>query len=448
MTYALPIFPPGFRVSGSDGLPSPGAVLRFYTAGTSSPLTVYSNAAGTSSLGTSVTCDADGYPANSGSRVNVYTSASSFKIAAEDADGALLWTHDNITGVLDTSAFLTTPSTEIELTTLALSTTTTLTAAQLVNRLITGNPGGGSFVITLPSVSGDAVGVPFDVMHIGSSGVLTIKSAGTDPMISDGIDTGRRAVVLMQKGDHARIVSDGVSWNVLTSPILAPRSFAVESQLTSPPTSPTAGLCYLLNGTPSGAFTSTTPACAQHDVVMWDGTGWHIYRPTTDCGWTAYDKDTNTRLEFRGSAWDTIAATDSAAGILQRATQAEMETATAVDRAVVPGRMQYHPGMAKAWVVFQGTGTVTILTSHNVSSVTDNGTGDYTVNFTTAFSSANYIVTGTGRYTTAGQIAIVAIKSDSAPTASACRLLTFGHYGGGSGVNDLTSVHVAFFGDQ
>jgi hypothetical protein len=46
--------------------------------------------------------------------------------------------------------------------------------------------------------------------------------------------------------------------------------------------------------------------------------------------------------------------------------------------------------LCKAWVNFNGTGTVAIRASYNVSSITDNGTGDYTVNFTTAMVDANY----------------------------------------------------------
>jgi hypothetical protein len=47
-------------------------------------------------------------------------------------------------------------------------------------------------------------------------------------------------------------------------------------------------------------------------------------------------------------------------------------------------------GIAKAWVNFNGTGTVAIRASYNVSSITDNGTGQYTVNFTNAFADVNY----------------------------------------------------------
>jgi len=45
---------------------------------------------------------------------------------------------------------------------------------------------------------------------------------------------------------------------------------------------------------------------------------------------------------------------------------------------------------AIAWVNFNGTGTVAIRSSYNVSSITDNGTGEYTVNFATALSDSNY----------------------------------------------------------
>lgn len=51
---------------------------------------------------------------------------------------------------------------------------------------------------------------------------------------------------------------------------------------------------------------------------------------------------------------------------------------------------------ALAWVNFNGTGTVAIRSSYNVSSITDNGTGDYTINFATALSDANYAVLSTG----------------------------------------------------
>src|SRR5210317_1969650 len=50
----------------------------------------------------------------------------------------------------------------------------------------------------------------------------------------------------------------------------------------------------------------------------------------------------------------------------------------------------------RAWVNFNGTGTVAIRGSGNVSSITDNGTGDYTTNFTTAMPDDDYTVAFAG----------------------------------------------------
>jgi hypothetical protein len=51
--------------------------------------------------------------------------------------------------------------------------------------------------------------------------------------------------------------------------------------------------------------------------------------------------------------------------------------------------------LCKAWVNFNGTSTVSIRASYNVSSITDNGVGNYTVNFTTAMADTNYAVVST-----------------------------------------------------
>ena len=51
-------------------------------------------------------------------------------------------------------------------------------------------------------------------------------------------------------------------------------------------------------------------------------------------------------------------------------------------------------GTAKAWVNFNGTGTVAIRRAFNVSSITDNGVGRYSINLTTAMPDANYAVMG------------------------------------------------------
>jgi hypothetical protein len=60
------------------------------------------------------------------------------------------------------------------------------------------------------------------------------------------------------------------------------------------------------------------------------------------------------------------------------------------------------PGAAKAWVNFKGTGTVAIRASGNVTSITDNGTGRYDINFTSAMPDTNYAAVAPCSLTGAG----------------------------------------------
>ena len=79
----------------------------------------------------------------------------------------------------------------------------------------------------------------------------------------------------------------------------------------------------------------------------------------------------------------------------------------------------------KAWVNFNGTGTVAIRASGNVSSITDNGTGDYTVNFTTAFANTDYSLVGTCNINLVGNFGrMVAFPYNQAPTTSTARIGT------------------------
>jgi hypothetical protein len=79
--------------------------------------------------------------------------------------------------------------------------------------------------------------------------------------------------------------------------------------------------------------------------------------------------------------------------------------------------------VAKAWVNFNGTGTVAIRASYNVSSITDNAVGNYTVNFTTALADANYAVVATGMrndvYAADANPIVVALRSATTYTSNA-----------------------------
>ena len=99
--------------------------------------------------------------------------------------------------------------------------------------------------------------------------------------------------------------------------------------------------------------------------------------------------------------------------------------------------------MCRAWVNFNGTGVVAIRASGNVTSITDNGTGDYTVNFTTAMPDANYAVNLTSRITAINIAPVVAnLLTTTTPTASLFRMVTDRN---GVGVVDPDYVFASVF---
>ena len=100
------------------------------------------------------------------------------------------------------------------------------------------------------------------------------------------------------------------------------------------------------------------------------------------------------------------AASEEKSGISEIATQAETDAAADDVRIVTPKKLlaglKNHLNVSgdapmfacRAWVNFNGTGTLQILGSGNVSSITDNGVGDYTLNFTTPMPNSNYSISG------------------------------------------------------
>lgn len=103
----------------------------------------------------------------------------------------------------------------------------------------------------------------------------------------------------------------------------------------------------------------------------------------------------------------------------------------------------------RAWVNFNGTGTVAIRASGNVSSITDNGTGDYTINFANAMPDANYSINATigmNFGTTAANAvyanSVIATGAEAAPTTSAVRI---GTTQAGSAGLDNKYINIAIF---
>ena len=148
-------------------------------------------------------------------------------------------------------------------------------------------------------------------------------------------------------------------------------------------------------------------------------------------------------------------ASQTTAGLIEIATQTEVNAGTDSTRAIVPntllGGMRTHlnaSGTApmyacRAWVNFNGTGTVAIRASGNVSSITDNGVGDYTVNFTSALSDVNYALSGIcANNASFGAVTLqVAVNGVTGlKTTSSIRVATRQDQGSSTDVDDVSIV--------
>jgi hypothetical protein len=96
----------------------------------------------------------------------------------------------------------------------------------------------------------------------------------------------------------------------------------------------------------------------------------------------------------------------------------------------------------RAWVNFDGTGTPAIRESGNVTSITDNGTGDYTVNFTTAMPDANYTAITTGGFASGSARPLMMGETDTPKTTSAFRFDCQNYLGSQT---DPSNAEVAIF---
>jgi len=99
-------------------------------------------------------------------------------------------------------------------------------------------------------------------------------------------------------------------------------------------------------------------------------------------------------------------------------------------------------GVTKVWANFNGSGTVTIQNSENVSSITDNGTGDYSLNITSSFDYATYVTGGS-----AGPNSVDYTQSDIRPMTKTASIFRFASVYGSSTRFDYSDISALVIGD-
>jgi hypothetical protein len=203
-------------------------------------------------------------------------------------------------------------------------------------------------------------------------------------------------------------------------------------------------------------FVGSSTALSSGDLVagriaqiQYDGTRFQLYQSSLadNSVTTAKIVDLNvTTAKLADNAVTTGKLADSAVTTI-KITDANVTTAKIADANITAAKLDGAQSgsapiyAARAWVNFNGTGTPAIRASGNVSSITDNGTGDYTVNFTTAMSDANYATIGTAS-DTGNRLTFNRAPSLAIQTTTSARVITGTPAGGAV---DPTEVHVAIF---
>lgn len=129
------------------------------------------------------------------------------------------------------------------------------------------------------------------------------------------------------------------------------------------------------------------------------------------------------------------------------ASQTEMEAGTNNTKTVTALSTNWHPGVSKAWCVFNGTGTPAMVSSYNFdSSITDTATGKWVVAFTTDFSSGNYSIVGSAQETGAGNTpGIIGILNGTTPGVGSVEVCC---QSDNSSYVDSPRISLVAFGDQ
>lgn len=302
MVDSIAILPPGLRVTDNNGNLITDGVLSFFTAGTTTPITVYSDKELSVSLGTSVSCNSAGYPVTSGNaKTLIYTGPAAYKIRLSSAIfGGTCWEHDNVRGALDTSSFLTTAAVADKV----IVNTSTNRAVTIADKgkLLNCNCTAGALTITLDPASTLTSGFWTGVRHDGTANSVKITGNAGDTFGIPGVNT--TTFSLTGRGQTVWISCDGTSFKIdgEVPPLIMGTTgvIRIADRLSTPPVGPNPGDRYIVTAAPGGAWSTF----AEHDIAEANGSGgWFRYTPAAGCGWMAYVVDEQEPYLFRGSAW-------------------------------------------------------------------------------------------------------------------------------------------------
>lgn len=210
MVDSIRVFDPGFRILDTSGNPISGAKLKFYNAGGLVARTVYSDLGLSTSLGSTVTCNASGVPcasAGAGDPVLIHTGTTNYKLIIKDStETTTYFEFDNIPGALDTAAFGLDTATPVTPVIVKSTNYTVLTTDQ--GKVINADPTGGAVTLTLPSAVTAADDWRVTVRHNGTANSVIIEGVSAQTI------NGATSLTLSYQFESVTLVSDGANWHV------------------------------------------------------------------------------------------------------------------------------------------------------------------------------------------------------------------------------------------
>lgn len=166
-------------------------------------------------------------------------------------------------------------------------------------------------------------------------------------------------------------------------------------------------IVFYLNGVSQGTATYSTSIPATYDILIGNAPWSSVYPNLYFQGFIDEFRVTNGYARYTGAFTPpTEQFLDSAGDANSNVVVNSTATGFAIGTGGINGAQ-----LAKAWVNFNGTGTVAIRDSYNVSSITDNGTGDYTINYGTALNNSNYAISGITDYNESGLHRVIVYRS-------------------------------------
>ena len=369
--------PPITQLMNSDGSDvGSGWQLFFYDTGTTDAKDTFSDSALTTANANPVVAD------SAGRFGDIFLETGTYRVILKDADDTEIWDADPVDGSTGNSGAVR-----------SITESDTLTVSDST-KVIAVDASGGAVTVTLLAAATAGDGFEVIVKKVDSSAsAVTIDGNGAETI--DGAAT----MILPNQYDTAQLRCDASAWHSIGKDVGGfGRAFvwAKGSDIASasPLVLGTDGNYFDVTGTTG--FAAITVRAGTLFMLQFDGALTLTHGATLDLPGEA---------DITTAAGDRLIAFAEAANTVQvlsyfkadgtviagNATQADQETGTSTIKPVTPGRQQYHPSAVNVWAVISwSAGTPGDDASYNVDSLDDTTTGTVDVNFTTAFSSANY----------------------------------------------------------